>query len=964
MRNVMILSACSAWLLSTGATVASPPDERVSGLLHQPLGGISTFTVLDRRLSACCLGSSGEDGVEVLFSSVYGGGVTLDLTELLAPTPTTPEIRIRPRGWDGTIKGNVRLIGNSDGTVTEIQDFSTIGATAMQWRAYDLDGNLIEQGTVAGPVVSMTLDGFGSYKVFAVEKSSAGIIENKNVFVEFHEATVTGLSSSPISGVHQLIVTPEFCPGCPNPWTDVDALLVTGIDMSELVVEDAHLRTFGIPSWGTGVAHLSEDCIGFPPPCAGTERGFVVDNIGTSGLDGVTLDFGPGSTGGEVSRGRCKECPPGHVIIMKLFDDGEQEACRVIESSNPATGQGTLAPDFSAVGSAEFDVAYIGTDGSALAVERCASGTELDTPNPDDVCSNGHDTWRLGAGASDVFEKRFCEPTGLLALPSGLAVSGVSAMRFRAVDASAVHGSVRYATITSPDPDPIVIEHAAADTPVFASGIPHYALGGVSSLSVDGRRLSACCLGSSGEDGVEVRFDSLHGGGASVDIQELLPATGVAREIRVRPKGWDGTIKGTLRLLSDADGLLSEVYDFSTIGATAMEWRLLNAHDGVLAEGSVSGPVLSWGLDLAAPPGECNKLYQFESDAEGFSARQGFFDLAVTVTGLTSVPVSGIHAIEVRPVPCAGCPNGPWDDIASIDLTADGLSELVLTAAHRTTFGVESWSTGHAHLSEQCADPLLQCGPSDSELHVTDVEPGSLEGVAIDFGPNAGGGSVGVAKEKCCRGHVIIMKLYDDEGNETFRTTQTEDPLAGEVELLVDPTGVGATDTVVTFYNTNGAAITSALLAGAGAIYYDPCPAGYSAIWKWIGYKYIFYGCTGPSHYRLAGGVVVPNVAYLEFEPVSPVSPRASSFVTISTDDPIGFIVDHVERTPAAIGDVDLDGDVDLVDFNVLAECLAGPGAVSPPACDALHFRRCDLDADVDVDLHDFGMFQQALAGD
>ena len=59
-------------------------------------------------------------------------------------------------------------------------------------------------------------------------------------------------------------------------------------------------------------------------------------------------------------------------------------------------------------------------------------------------------------------------------------------------------------------------------------------------------------------------------------------------------------------------------------------------------------------------------------------------------------------------------------------------------------------------------------------------------------------------------------------------------------------------------------------------------------------------------------------------------------------------------------GDLDHDGDVDLADFVLFADCLNGPGVAYPVGCDA-----ADLEspADGDVDLADFAAFQAAFPG-
>jgi len=57
--------------------------------------------------------------------------------------------------------------------------------------------------------------------------------------------------------------------------------------------------------------------------------------------------------------------------------------------------------------------------------------------------------------------------------------------------------------------------------------------------------------------------------------------------------------------------------------------------------------------------------------------------------------------------------------------------------------------------------------------------------------------------------------------------------------------------------------------------------------------------------------------------------------------------------------DFDADGDVDLADHAVFADCVAGPDEATPPAgCAAADFADADLDGDGDVDLIDAAIFQ------
>lgn len=71
-----------------------------------------------------------------------------------------------------------------------------------------------------------------------------------------------------------------------------------------------------------------------------------------------------------------------------------------------------------------------------------------------------------------------------------------------------------------------------------------------------------------------------------------------------------------------------------------------------------------------------------------------------------------------------------------------------------------------------------------------------------------------------------------------------------------------------------------------------------------------------------------------------------------SYGDGVNGSIWRISRT-LFLPDVDCDGDADLYDFVLLANCLTNPGTPSTPTCKA-----SDLDGDNDVDLADFSLFQ------
>jgi photosystem II stability/assembly factor-like uncharacterized protein len=93
---------------------------------------------------------------------------------------------------------------------------------------------------------------------------------------------------------------------------------------------------------------------------------------------------------------------------------------------------------------------------------------------------------------------------------------------------------------------------------------------------------------------------------------------------------------------------------------------------------------------------------------------------------------------------------------------------------------------------------------------------------------------------------------------------------------------------------------------------------------------------------------------------------KNSSTLVAFTHGRGAFIAD-LELCPSCVirdGDLDRDGDMDLTDFEVAAECVNGPGSATPPPfCDPCDFSNADRDEDGDVDLHDFAEFALVFTG-
>lgn len=80
---------------------------------------------------------------------------------------------------------------------------------------------------------------------------------------------------------------------------------------------------------------------------------------------------------------------------------------------------------------------------------------------------------------------------------------------------------------------------------------------------------------------------------------------------------------------------------------------------------------------------------------------------------------------------------------------------------------------------------------------------------------------------------------------------------------------------------------------------------------------------------------------------------RDLRFQTASDGAANSFAITSGDR---ALGDIDGDGDVDLNDWALFAECMTGPGSGLAAGCET-----ADLDSDGDADLADFGSLQEAF---
>lgn len=100
-----------------------------------------------------------------------------------------------------------------------------------------------------------------------------------------------------------------------------------------------------------------------------------------------------------------------------------------------------------------------------------------------------------------------------------------------------------------------------------------------------------------------------------------------------------------------------------------------------------------------------------------------------------------------------------------------------------------------------------------------------------------------------------------------------------------------------------------------------------------------------------------PTVAGVDAD--TPIAVPPGAFLVDFQDGPAGDGATIV--VVAACGDFDGDGDVDLTDFAVFAQCFGGPNLPPPGTCPSGADADCDDDGD--VDLSDFSIFAQNFTG-
>ena len=538
----------------------------------------------------------------------------------------------------------------------------------------------------------------------------------------------------------------------------------------------------------------------------------------------------------------------------------------------------------------------------------------------------------------------------------------------------------------------------------YVSGILHIPIGDAEFDPVVGRRLSVHNLGSSGEDGVEVRCRSAWGGAVGVDLTGFAGVGTPDREIRVRPRGWDGTVKGTMRAYnSPATGETMLAADFSDMGATDAFYTAYDELGDVVASGILPADGIAmppcvnqyqiWYIQATlisyGPPRQFSIVWKYFCsncpDPWGFWTPYGCgggISTAFTIVVTPNVPAGtpGLGDLDALLVTGRDLP----------DLTGDGVPDLVVGNADLKSFSVPCppwdclgqdtgfynarWGLGQAQLSEECTpDGMGGCDETDRRLVVTNIGSSGLDGVAINLPEDNGGVSVGMARGNCCRGHVIIMKLYDDEGQEQrMMMTQTMDP-SGTEELDADFSAIGALGYTLTCHDAGGVVVgppegTAVISGGPKVIVGNPCPPGSRAVWQNLGTPsnpvWVVAGCLGvPMELVIPGVGTLTGVSSFQIEPLDATSSYGPLVrCEVVSDDPEGLIIEDIIVTPHLTGDLNCDGVANVFDIDPFVLALTNPTEYQStfPDCNV---RNADCNGDGLVNAFDIDAFVVVLIG-
>lgn len=330
-------------------------EEYASGFLHGAVGGATLGPVDGRRLPVNNIGSSGQDGVEIQLRTLVGGGTGVSVPGLFGGGGSGGSFRTKYKGWDGTIKGRMEVARGPAGYTLTV-DFTPLGAIGVEEIVFD--GTGVEIGhvfhgtpTCNGPIFPDCPPPSVPTMWYWRRWDS-----NQNKYV--YQWMWTCLDHVTLHGEHYQDDMRVYIPILPVGVEDMDgqASMTFQTALPQFDVMDAEILTFGVSSSAVGSGHLTEECDD-SGSCDVNARRLRVNNIGSSGQDGVEIKW-PKSAAGGSAQIRRSGATWDIKENKKFYDDQGVRMMEVSHVPTPGTSDSAMTLDFSTVGDGSCTIEF------------------------------------------------------------------------------------------------------------------------------------------------------------------------------------------------------------------------------------------------------------------------------------------------------------------------------------------------------------------------------------------------------------------------------------------------------------------------------------------------------------------------------------------------------------------------------------------------------------------------------
>ena len=433
---------------------------------------------------------------------------------------------------------------------------------------------------------------------------------------------------------------------------------------------------------------------------------------------------------------------------------------------------------------------------------------------------------------------------------------------------------------------------------------------------------------------------SQFGGSVGLDVAPLRAASSSAAHVRMRRRGWDGIIYGNHRMsrVPGVPDAIDLTLDYSAMGATGFEWVAVREGGRTVGAGQVSEIVVrivpnggggGGGGGVGGGPAVWRAIGTKGTGIK-FYDEFDFGGEVCLVTRLGASPLTDVVALRVQQIECPGCT--PWTDVDTMELTFEGMESLDLHSAALHTFDVRCRGVDGASLMEWDDQGQIT-------MKVDKTGSSLLSGVSLDWNvtgePGGPGAVFSVAAGNCCRGHVIIMKAFDDEGGEAMRVSQSSDEGGTSHTMEFDWSALGSASTahIGRLLDSNDAPLSSLEIAGSVLTlsYIGPCDARTPRRVRCDGNEFVVELCDAPVTVFVQG-MPVANVRKVSVTVDDSDLQTRSVEVTGSPTDYLEISsVEVLEGAPTCPADFDGNGVREVGDiFAFLSAWFAGqPAAVN-----------------------------------